>query len=225
MYDHDHSNEPSGAGQEDVPEWAPRFFEVFQAQENQIPANAQAAAARNERRSIVASLVGVQAPLGFQGGGRARLRTETSRNNDALRMRQQVVGVVNSEVVDVDEDEDLMEGIDDVGHRRAAPRRRTGVYHHNIHSTGFSPQNNDPSSGFYSIQQGYASLEALTRAVAESISSPARPRQMIDVAREYQEASRMLASATADHERALYNTVLERLNEEMTRMGNGGSNN
>ena len=226
LYDRDHSNEPSGAGQEDVPEWARRFFEVFQAQENQIPANAQAAAARSERRSIVASLVGAQAPLGFQGGARAQLRTETSRNNDAPRMRQQVVGVVNSEVVDGDEDDDLVEGTDDVGHRRASPRRRTGVYHRNIHSsTGFSPQNNDPSSRFYSIQQGYASLEALTRAVTESISSPIQPRQMMDVAREYQEASRMLASATADHERAFYNTILESLNEEITRMVNGGSNN
>lgn len=48
-------------------------FLTFQSQENHIPENAQAAASRNERRSIVASLVGAQAPLGFQGGGHAQL--------------------------------------------------------------------------------------------------------------------------------------------------------
>lgn len=224
IYDRDHSNEQSGAGQEDVPEWARRFFEVFQAQENQIPANVQAAVARNERRSVAASLVGAQAPLGFQGG-RAQLRTETSRNNDAPRMRQQVVGQVNSEVVVLDhgEEDDLVEGFDDIGHRRAAPRRRNGVFHRNIHAGRFCPQNNDPSSRFAAITSGYASLEALTRAVIEAVSNPRQSRQMIDVAREYQEASRMLASATQDHERAFFNSILERLNQELSTMSPGSN--
>ena len=224
IYDRDHSNEQSGAGQEDIPEWARQFFEVFHAQENHIPANVQAAAARDERRSVVASLVGAQAPLGVRGGGRAQLRTETSRNNDAPRMRQQVVGTVDSEVVilDHEEDDDLVEGFDDIGRRRAAPRRRNGTYRRNVHAGRFSPENNDPSSRFHAITSGFASLEVLTRAVAEAIANP-RTRQMIDVAREYQEASRMLASATQEHERAFYNSILERLNEELSMMSPGSS--
>jgi hypothetical protein len=58
--------------------------------------------------------------------------------------------------------------------------------------------------------------------VAEAIANP-RTRQMIDVAREYQEASRMLASATQEHERAFYNSILERLNEELSMMSPGSS--
>ena len=106
------------------------------------------------------------------------------------------------------------------------------MHHHNFHA-GFSPQNNDPSSQFYSIQQDYALLDALTWAITDSVSSPRRCH-MIDVEREYQEASHMLASATQDHERIFYQTILERLIKELSMMlpdrttdtaGNDGSNN
>lgn len=133
-------------------------------------------------------------------------------------MRQQIVGVVNYETVDDDSEENddrLIEGSNDVGHRRAAPCHRTnnGTNHRNVH-TGFGPRNNDPSSRFYNIQQGFASLEALTRAIGESISNP-RPRGMIDIARDVQQVSNMRANATTDDERAVYTTIIQQLNEEL----------
>jgi hypothetical protein len=48
FYDPDHSTEQSGAAHKDVPEWARRFFQLFQATGNQITNNAVAAATRNE---------------------------------------------------------------------------------------------------------------------------------------------------------------------------------
>ena len=222
FYDRDHSNEQSGAAHEDVPEWARLFFQLFQAQENQVTTNALAAASRDERRSVVASLVGRQAPLGFRGNGHAQLRTETARNNDVPRMRQQIIGDVNSESVRDNADDDvLVEGRDDVGHRRAAPRRRmlNGVHHRNIH-LGFRPESNNPSSRFHEIQRGYASLDSLTHAVVQSFASPQQgpSRQMIDVAREYQEASQMLACATEENDKTFYTTVLRGLNAELVMM-------
>ncbi len=65
IYDGDHSNEQSGAAHEDVPKWARPFPHLFQAMENQITNNAVAAETRNERQSVVASIVGGQAPLRF----------------------------------------------------------------------------------------------------------------------------------------------------------------
>jgi hypothetical protein len=63
-YHRGHSNKPSGAGQEDVPQWARKIFGLFEAGLSQPTNNAQAAAARSERGSVVASLTGQQAPLG-----------------------------------------------------------------------------------------------------------------------------------------------------------------
>ncbi len=57
-YRRDHSNEPSGAGQEDVPQWASNFCGLFEAVLSQPTNNALAAAAWSERRSVVASLTG-----------------------------------------------------------------------------------------------------------------------------------------------------------------------
>jgi hypothetical protein len=149
FYDRDHSNEQSGAAHKDVPEWARHFFQLFQAMGNQITNNAVAAATRNEQRSVVASLVGWQAPLGFQGNtSHAQMRNETSRNNNLPRMHEQIIGEVNSERLHAgSDDSDLVEGRDDIGRRRAAPRCRilNGVHHCNIH-IGFSPERNNPSS-------------------------------------------------------------------------------
>ena len=149
FYDRNHSNKQSGAAHKDVPEWVRRFFQLFQAKENQITNNAVAAETRNERQSVMASIVGGQAPLGFWGNStHAQLRTETSRNNDLPRMRQQIIGEVNSERLHVGPDEGvLVKGRDDVGRCRAAPCRRllNGIHHCNI-QIGFSLESNNPSS-------------------------------------------------------------------------------
>lgn len=96
IYTRHHSNDQTGAGQEDVPEWARLFFWLFQVVENQETRNSQAAAACLERRTVSRSITGAQAPLGHRGNGPAQLRTETSRNDGEPMMRQQVIGNVNS---------------------------------------------------------------------------------------------------------------------------------
>ncbi len=203
-----------------MPEWARCFFQLFQATANQITNNAVAAATRNEQRSVVASLVGGLAPLGFRGNtSHAQMRNETSRNNNLPRMSQQIIGEVNSERLHAgSDDSDLVEGRDDIGRHRAAPRHRilNGVHHCNIH-IGFSPERNNPSSRFHQIQRGYASLYTLTQAVVQSFASTAQgpPRQIIDIAREYQEAKQMLASASGDNDRMFYNSVLSGLSREL----------
>ncbi len=52
----DHSNEPSVAGQEDVPHWASKFFGLFEVGLSQPTNNALAAAARSERRYVCCKL-------------------------------------------------------------------------------------------------------------------------------------------------------------------------
>jgi hypothetical protein len=226
FYDRDHSNEQSGAAHKDVPKWARCFFQLFQATGNQITNNAVAAATRNERQFVVASLVGGQAPLGFWGNAsHAQMRNETSRNNNLPQMRQQIIGEVNSERLHVgSDDSDLVKGRDDIGRHHAAPRCRilNGVHRRNIH-IGFSPERNNPSSRLHDFQRGYASLDTLTQAVVQSFASTAQgpPRQIIDIAREYQEATQMLASASGDNDRMFYNSVLPGLSRELVSITSG----
>jgi hypothetical protein len=91
-----------------------------------------------------------------------------------------------------------------------------GVHHRNIH-IGFSIERDNPSSRFHQIQRGYATLETLTQAIVQSFASMVQgpPRQMIDIAREYQEAMQMLASASGDNDRMFYNSVLSGLSREL----------
>jgi hypothetical protein len=239
FFDRDHSNEQSGAGQEEIPEWVRQFFRVFEAQQNQPTRNMQDAAVRDERRSVVASLAGRQAPLGFRGSSNGRpasLRTETSRNNDVPSstrlLRRQVVGNVDAETIydnggedDADVFDDYEEGRDDVGRRRAAPRRRisNGVRRRNVHTAGFGPDDNDPSSRFYNVQRGYASLDSLSQAVSLSITAapPRPPRTMMDIVREYHETNRFMADATTGTEIAFYSTALQLLQSEIDTMAAG----
>ncbi len=209
-----------------MPEWARRFFQLFQATGNQITNNAIAAATRNEQRSVVASLVGGQAPLGFWGNtSHAQMRNEMSRNKNLPQMRQQIIGEVNSERLHAgSDDSDLVKGRDDIGRRCAAPHHciLNGVHHRNIH-IGFSPERNNLSSRFHQIHRGYASLDTLTQAVVQSFTSTAQgpPRQITDIAREYQEATQMLASASGDNDRMLYNLVLSGLSRELMSITSG----
>ena len=234
IFDRDHSNKQSGASQEDIPQWVRHFFRVFEAQQNQVSRNAQDAAVREERRSVIASLVGQQAPLGVGGsnGCPAQLRTETSRNNDVPPLRRQIVGNVDAETIyennddndaNVDDGDELVEGRDDVGHRRRAPRRRisNGVCRRNVHvGGGFGLDNNNPSSRFHNVNRGYASLESLSQAVSRSISAPPQlpPRTMINVVREFHETNQFMVNAATDAERAFYATAIEVLQSEMDAM-------
>ena len=135
-------------------------------------------------------------------------------NNNSLR--RQVVGNVDAETIydnggedDADVFDDYEEGRDDVGRRRAAPRRRisNGVRRPHVHTAGFGPDDNDPSSRFYNVQRGYASLDSLSQAVSLSFTAapPRPPRTMMDIVREYHETNRFMADATTGTEMAFYN--------------------
>ena len=52
---------------------------------------------RDERSSVVASLVGCHAPLHPQGGGIAELQSETSENDGSPNMGVQLIGNVHVE--------------------------------------------------------------------------------------------------------------------------------
>ncbi len=110
FFDRNHSADQSGASHEDVP---------------------PAAATRNERRSVVAGLMGCQATLGSHPGNRTvPIRTETARNAGTPRQRQMHMGNFNVEVLGDEtmnerllEEEFLVEGINDVMEERPARRR------------------------------------------------------------------------------------------------------
>jgi hypothetical protein len=229
FYDRDHSNEDGGA-QEDIPQWARSCFRLFEAQQSQVSRNARTVAARNERRTTVTSIMGRSAPLGAHGSDRpAQLRTETSRNTGAARFRQQVVGEVNAERVQ------LEEGRDDTVRRSPAPLRQTqsGVRRRNVLLGGsnFSPGGNDPSSRFNHIIRGFDSLDALSTAVAQAVTpSPQnnnhRRRRIIEVVRDYSETAQLMERATsaANAHVSFFNSALAGLNDELRQVrGSGGS--
>jgi hypothetical protein len=89
-----HSSEQTGAGEEKIPAWARHFFWFFNAMESNPSASAQAAELATDRRIVVNSIVGRQAPLGPHPGDQpVQLRTETTRGvsdgNGGVRRGQQ----------------------------------------------------------------------------------------------------------------------------------------
>ena len=218
FYRRHHSNDQSGASQEDIPEWAEKFFPLFNEAESQSSNNAQAAAARSEQRSVVASLVGRQAPLGVRNGP-TQLRTETTRNRGSRVMRQQVIGSVDAEIVyeEGDEDEEAVEGRDDVAYPHVARRQRTtnGTRRRNTH-LDFSPDGNDPSSRYSEVARAYSSITVMSRSIARSMDGP--PRSFADVARDYSAVSTLLQNATEAHERSHYTMALQGLDFELSAM-------
>ena len=196
LYGRSHSSDITGAEHEDVPAWASHFFRLFEAQQNNPSVSAQAGVVRDERRSVVAGLVGRQAPLGrHHGRGPVSLHNELARNTGNANLRQQIIGNVDTEVVGANDamDDDLVEGYDDMANERPARRRRTmnGVRRRNVH------MESDPASRFHQISNAYSSLDALTQAVVQSFSAPPQPlpRTSIDVLGDFQRATAMLREA------------------------------
>ena len=154
----------------------------------------------------MSSLMGRQAPLGnSHGQGPVQLRTETSRNAGSGRMRQMSVGDYNVEVVGNDamndrndEDSLLVEGVDDTVEERPARRRcaNSRVCRRNA-NIDFGAGRNNPAARFHQVTQAFASLDALTNAVAQSFSTPlqAPSRSLIDVAIDFDCATKMLIRA------------------------------
>ena len=63
--------------------------------ENQDSSSRRAAQTRAKRATVVASLIGRQAPLGSGNDRSAELQTETSQNNSSPSLRSQAIGEVN----------------------------------------------------------------------------------------------------------------------------------
>lgn len=227
FYTRDHSNEQTGRAHEDIPQWTNLFFRLFEAADNQETRNSRTAAARDENRAIARGVIGAQAPLGVENNGHpVQLRTETSRNVGQPGMRQQSLGSVQEERVN------LMEGRDDVVNRRPAPQRsntngrhhRTVSNHRNVHiDPGFDPETNAPSERYRQIMIGYRSVNALidtyTRFAEAPLPMPGRER--INIARDYNEITQMLANATTDEDRQFFRSVRDALVEEMQHFDEG----
>ncbi len=178
VYDQQHSNDQTGAALKDVPPWIQSFFCLFEAQQNVPSASAQAVETGNERRSVVSGLMGCQASLGnHHGCGPAQLRSKTSTNITARRMRQMYAGDVEIEVVGDDAmhdqmDDILVEGINDTANEHPACHCCTtnGTCQQNAHME-FSAGRNDLAAQFHHVSQAFALLDALTNAVAQSFSA------------------------------------------------------
>jgi hypothetical protein len=63
LFNQQHSSDQSGVGKEDFPPWAWQFFQYFEAMESNPSASAQAAEVATQRRNLVTSVQGRQAPL------------------------------------------------------------------------------------------------------------------------------------------------------------------
>ena len=202
IYDRSHSNDPSGAEQEDVPEWAQRFFHLFEAQESNPSASAIADKVRRERSTVARSIVGAQAPLGHrQSDGIAQRRNETSNNVGTARQRQRSAGNLD-DVQRMQEDEMndyLYEGIDDDVNPRPAQRRRTSVPRNGRtrRIVDFSADRNDPVSRFAEIQHGFQTVSMLSDAIRQNMNAPLPEpiRTGRDVANDYEHASSNYHSA------------------------------
>jgi hypothetical protein len=199
-YDRSHSNDPTGADQEEIPRWAREFFRFFEAQETNPPANDVAMEVRRGRTAVVRSVVGAQAPLGHsQEDGIAQLPIEISRNNATNQMRQRTAGNVDIRRMSETEMNDYRtEGVHDNETRRPAQRRRTGPRDGRTRRiVDFSADRNDPISRFFEIQQGFQSVSMLSDAIQQNMHAPLPIplRTGRDVANDYQQASAEYHSA------------------------------
>jgi hypothetical protein len=205
-YSRDHSNDETGADQEDLPPWTEPFFSLFDAASNHEGPRARASRIRRERRAITLSVIGASAPLGYDAEGPARLREETSPNDGPTAMRQRTLGRVT------------VEGMDDTADMQEAPacgaNRTTS---RNRHLAEFATAQNDPSSRFADIRASYTALRECTVLLNESINAaPAPPvRSRMEIVREYAETERYLREAGPES-RMFYNSVLTQLREEMS---------
>ena len=112
------------------------------------------------------------------------------------------MGNVNVEVVGdesmherLNEEFLLVEGLDDTNVERPARCCCTnnGVRRRNVHMD-FGPDRNDSAARFHHVTSAFASLDALTNAIAQSFTAPLHipPRTLMDVATDFDRASDML---------------------------------
>ncbi len=105
-YNKRHSREQPGTGEEEIPAWACKFFQFFEAMESNPSPTAQAAEMATQRRNVVTSVMGRQAPLRpHLGSVLVQLWTETrgsKRARGSMQSRQQQIINVKTERFDTD---------------------------------------------------------------------------------------------------------------------------
>ena len=236
FYTRDHSDDTTGAAHEDIPDWARRFFPLFEAQQNYENNNARTAAARDNSRSVARSFIGAQAPLGQAPiQGPARLRTETSRNIGSSNLRQQSIGGVSAESVSVEDITDnpgdaSQEGSGDSQRRRPAQRvgngngRNTRRRLTNVQlDASFDPASNDPRQRHQDLRYGYQSMDNLADSIgryAEAASAPLRPpppppRSIMNIVTDYQSTAALRDSNNIAEDTAFYNNALSGFRDEL----------
>ena len=110
----DHSNDPTGEEQEDIPGWALNFFAYFDAVSSTETNNQRIVRQRGEMRVNAQSILGSRAPLGYDANHPAQLRIETLGIIGGEELCVRDVGDVYVEEVGVNPHADLLiEGRDD----------------------------------------------------------------------------------------------------------------
>ncbi len=192
LFNQRHSSDQSGAGEKDIPPWARYFFRFFEAMENNPSASAQAAEVATQRRNVVTSVMGRQAPLGHHPEtGPVQLPTET-RGSDrpvsgSVQRRQQSVGDFETEILG-----NNVEGVDDTENRRPAQRSRTqlnGTRRRNVHNPG--ADTNEANSRYFDVNNAFQHLGGLTDAVAQAFINPPPPprRTATDIINDFSRSS------------------------------------
>jgi hypothetical protein len=135
--------------------------------------------------------------------------------------------VVGDDAMNDQMDNILVEGINDTANERPARccRITNGICWQNAHMD-FSAGRNDPAAWFHHVSQAFASLDALTNAVAQSFSvtSQAPTCSLIDVAIDFEHASDMLIWAQEKDDSvaiAFYKTIRQQYISEQARIVSG----
>ena len=123
----------------------------------------------------------------------------------------------------------MVEGVDDTAKERPARRHRTnsGVRRRNA-NIDFGAGRNDLAARFHHVTQAFASLDALTNAVAQSFSTPlqAPSRSLIDVVIDFDHATEMLIRAREKDDTvgiAFYETIRQQYAKEQAAIVSGNA--
>ena len=218
-----HSTDRTGAAFESIDPLFQPFFRLFDAAQNAPNVGARQARLRETHRQATRGLIGAHAPFGAPSDRPAALRTETHPN--ARHHRSRSVGNVTHQVEGLDDvavrrtptrrtpvvpgngtspgrEESAATAPTAAGAAGAnngfrTPRARyTGIVHRNIHTGGFSPDSNDPSSRFDQVASTFGQLRQLGNTIdgyREAAQAPA-PRTTKDNFGDYLEIAKALGN-------------------------------
>ena len=177
---------------------------------------------------MAGSILGHQAPLGFQGPGPAQLRNETSPNNGGRALRQGTLGNVvvqrapaaglGTDPLDPS-DGPPVEGANDVARIVSPPSRAPSngrTTSRNRHAADFQAGSNDPSSRFSTIEGGFVAVERMINAISLSLqdTSPARHRTYAEIAEDFMKVSALVDQASDKSRKAFLTSMLKGIEAE-----------